>query len=194
MKGRFIVFEGLDGVGKTTLVRRLAAKLDAVLLSTPDASIRSERASFDALYQSTPDAGHLFYAAAVAHASAVASFETARGRDVVLDRYWLSTWAYAILRGTTLRLGGVESRLLAADFTFLVTLDERERHARLQQRGATAGDRATLDTAVARTIEQRYRRGLGRRVAGRGCVLDVSGKNEDEGVAAILAVLGCATR
>lgn len=168
--------------------------LGIALMPAPDASIRSERASFDTLYQGSPDAGHLFYAAAVAHASAVASFETARGRDVVLDRYWLSTWAYAVLRGTTLRLGGVESRLFAADFTFLVTLDERERHTRLQQRGAAAGDRATLDTAVARTIEQRYRRGLRRHIAGRGRVLDVSGKNEDEGVAAVLAVLRGGTR
>lgn len=186
MTGRILVLEGLDGVGKTETARRVSVALGGVLLSTPDASLRVARSAVDALYRSSPDAAHLFYAASVAHASEVARRQRAQGRVVVIDRYWLSTWAYAAIRRTRLDLGEVEAGLCAADFTFLLTLDEAERRRRLRARGAGEEDRRTLDTALAAEVEERYRKGLGRPVAGRGCVLDITGQSVDAAVTTIL--------
>lgn len=186
MSGRILVLEGLDGVGKTTAARLLAETIGAVVLSTPDASIKCARRSVDEIYRESPNAAHLFYASCVAHASARAARERACGRDVIIDRYWLSTWAYGAVRGARLRLDEVEASLCGADFTFLLTLEEEERRERLRLRGMTEGDRQTLDAATATKVLQSYHDGLRRPVAGRGVVLDVTGKNPKECVAAIL--------
>lgn len=189
MTGRLIVLEGLDGVGKTTVARQLSVTLDAELLSTPDARLRCARSAIDATYRCSPDAAHLFYASSVVHASAAAAHTLAQGRDVIIDRYWLSTWAYAAVRKPGLRLEEVEKSLRPADFTFLLTLDETERCRRLHARGMTAADRQTLDVAVAVEVARRYHRGLHRRVAGHGVVLDITGKSGKQCAGTILATI-----
>ena len=39
----FIVIEGLDGTGKSTIAKTLATALNAELLATPDASLKKAR-------------------------------------------------------------------------------------------------------------------------------------------------------
>jgi hypothetical protein len=95
----------------------------------------------------------------------VAEADTLRdaGHDVVFDRYWCTTRAYARAAGSPLDLEEVEALLPPADLTILVDLPESERRERLEARGASA---------------------LTRPVAGRGCVLDVSGLDPTEAVRA----------
>lgn len=194
MRGRLLVLEGLDGVGKTTVAMLLAERLSATLLSTPDASLRGARGMIDNLYSHSPEAAHLFYASCVAHASERAEEETSRGRDVVLDRYWLSTWAYDHVRGARLRLGELTRRLRAADFTFLLTTADEERRRRLAARGASAEDQKTLRPGVGTAIERRFRRGLRTRIAGTGVVLDLTKREPGGAVDDIISFLSRAQR
>lgn len=183
MRGRLIVVEGLDGTGKTTLSKGLADALGAVWLTTPSAALRPHRAPFDALYAAHPGASQLFYAASVVAAGAEAEALRAEGRDVVIDRYWATTRAYGLVRGSPYDLAEVEARLPAADVTLLVDLHEGERRARLATRGASDLDRETLDPHTARALRHALRAELRGRVAGRAEVVDVTGLGPAEAVA-----------
>ena len=105
MSGRLIVIEGADGVGKTTQVERLVSRfaqhgLGAVARREPGGTLLGER--IRSLLLDLPDEAindraelMLFLAARAQIAPEVAS-EMAAGRTVVLDRFFLSTYAYQI--------------------------------------------------------------------------------------------------
>lgn len=187
MRGRLIVVEGLDGVGKSTLSRGLAAALGAEWRTTPSPALRQHRVAFDDAYRSVPAASQLFYAATVVHAATEAEAVRRAGRDVVFDRYWCTTRAYARAAGSPLDLEEVEHALPAADVTLLVDLEESERRARLDRRGSSELDRATLDPTRRSALRNELRAALTRPIAGRARILDVSGLGPDEAVRAALA-------
>lgn len=182
MRGRMIVVEGLDGVGKTVLSRRLADALGAVWLTTPPAELRPLRGPFDRFLSDRPAASQLFYAAMVLAVGQEADALRARGRDVVIDRYWATTRAYGLVRGSPLDLVEVEALIPAADLTVLVDLAEPTRRDRLRAREVSALDRETLDPEIAAALRRALRAQLLGRVSGRPILIDISGL--DEGAAA----------
>lgn len=186
MKGRLIAIEGLDGTGKSTLAVALSRWLGAVQLSTPGA-LAAARGAVDA---AGGLAAQLYYAASVVLAAAQAETTLAAGRDVVCDRYWLSTWVYARERGGGVDLDEVEALLPAADCTLLCEVDDPVRGARLHQRGPSSEDLRTLDALRAARLRACYREGLSRRVAGRGVVLDLTPLSKEAALAAALRALG----
>ncbi len=102
-RGRLIVFEGLDGVGKTTQARLLAAALTAsgrevILTREPTdgphgrlirALAARERAARDPAREV-----ELFQADRRRHVADVIAPALARGAVVICDRYYYSTMAY----------------------------------------------------------------------------------------------------
>ncbi len=114
--GNLIVFEGLDGAGKTTLAKALTAKLGELgipceYMSFPgqvcgqigslvyDIQHNSEKLG---IRQITPTALQTLHIAA--HIDAVESQILPLLREgcwVVLDRYWWSTWVYGIASGVS---------------------------------------------------------------------------------------------
>lgn len=192
-RGRFIVVEGLDGTGKSTLASGLAERLGAVLLRTPGAALAAARPLIDEAYGDSPIAAQLFYASSVVAAAAEAMALVAAGRDVVCDRYWLSTWVYARERAASVDLRVVESTLPPADLTLLCEVDEETRSARLLRRGMSDADRATLAPGRAARLQRRYRQGLLRQVVGRAVVLDLTRLSPAEAVDAALLALALAS-
>jgi dTMP kinase len=104
MNGRFIVFEGPEGSGKSTQARRLAdwlrqAELEVVLTREPGGTPLGERIrdlllAHDA-YAMLPEAEALLYAAARAqHVGEVVRPALARSAAVVCDRFVDSSIAY----------------------------------------------------------------------------------------------------
>ncbi len=189
MRGRLIVFEGLDGTGKSTAARLLADCLGAVLLDTPGAALRPLRATIEAGLGHDPLALELFYAATVRAVGWQARELNELGLDVVIDRYWLSTLAYAGHRGPCLRLDELASCIPAADQTFLLTLPHQVRVERMVQRGLDPNDRATMDPLVAMSIEAGLRTLLGHALAGRGQEVSVIDQSPEQVVARMLAEL-----
>ena len=173
---RFIVVEGTDGTGKSTVARGLAQGLDAELLATPQAELRPVRQTADRLF--TPDSVSrtLFYAATVVAASEAAARLLAEGRSVVMDRYWLTTLAYARVRGRP--LGGVDAlaaQLRAPDTTLFLTAPRRVRLRRLSGRGSLSEhDRFSSEKQQGQALERAYRDLSGHHLAGRFVAVDAS--------------------
>ncbi len=143
----FIVIEGLDGTGKSTLAKALAKKLDAELLSTPDIALKDARSTIDDAYQDSPLARQLFYASTVVDVSEKIKRLLSEGKNIVVDRYWLSTQVYHNWKsnGRHFDLDEVEQYLAKPDFTIYLNLPLAERKARLRNRaGNTMEDNLTL--------------------------------------------------
>lgn len=114
-QGKLIVFEGPDGVGKSTISRAVAATLEklgepCVLMSFPGREEGTLGGHVYALHHDLPGHGITQGVSPVAmqalhvaaHADVVARRilpELAGGRHVVLDRFWWSTWVYGMVGG-----------------------------------------------------------------------------------------------
>lgn len=173
----FIVFEGLDGAGKSTLARVVAERLGAVLLTTPPTAVRAVRATLDEAFPRASASSTLFYAAGVVAVSdRIARLRAdAKAPAVIVDRYWLSTRAYARVLGVDLALPEVEALLVPATLTVFVTASHATRCGRLERRGdVLAHDLATFETSVAVMLAAAYDELLRMPVAGRVLRLDSS--------------------
>lgn len=186
-RSRLLVLEGLDGTGKTTLARALAAALPAQSLRTPPESLGSVRAAVDRVLSADPLATQLFYAASVAYASSSAQAHLVRGDHVVVDRYWASTVVYAQCREEHLGLEEVAARILPADLTIFLDLDEGLRRERLQARGLTDADRNFLPHHL--RLRRLFDRALQQPWSGRVLRLDTGRLRTEQCVDAVRAAL-----
>ncbi|MEQ1502133.1 MAG: dTMP kinase [Myxococcota bacterium] len=106
MRGSLIVFEGIDGAGKTTQARHLASALarlglEVILEKEPTDGPHGARLRASAKTGRLPaeDELALFLADRREHVSGVLEPALARGAVVLVDRYYLSTAAYQGARG-----------------------------------------------------------------------------------------------
>ena len=102
MKGKFIVFEGIDGVGKTTMAKKLAKDLDGLYTYEPgDCSIGPfVRKSVLGKTLLTHEARCLLFAAErLVHLQEVVIPTLEAGEHVICDRYIGSAIAYGAFGG-----------------------------------------------------------------------------------------------
>lgn len=141
----FVAIEGLDGVGKSTILNRLAERFSGHAMSTPGPALRSSRPAILEAFAHDELAKALFYAASVSSEGRRARSLVERGEWVFMDRYWASTLAYAKARGVSAELEILGQSLIKPDITILLLLDEPDRQQRLRDRGATAEDIETFN-------------------------------------------------
>jgi dTMP kinase len=184
----FVTFEGVDGSGKTTQARLLAAQLtaegrDVVQLREPGGTALGERVR-ELLLVGDPMApwaeAALFAAARAQLVDEVIRPALARGADVVCDRYLDSSLAYqGLARGLgverVLELNLLATGGLLPDRTFLIVLP-------LDEAAARAGDAPDRIEREGRPfleeVEKAYRE-LARVFAQRIVVVDGALKPED---------------
>ncbi len=172
---KFIVLEGLDGVGKTTLVSGLAEFYGGVFMNTPGEMFANIRSTVLTALEEDQLGRALFYAATVSAQGCKARQILNSGQSVIMDRYWASTIAYAKARGVTANLDPLAPEFECPDVVVLITLDEQHRRIRLRKRGMTDEDYETLDSS----FNQRVMRELTSRCSVQ---VDVSGLDERDAV------------
>lgn len=156
MSGKFIVFEGGEGVGKSTQSRLLAEALRArglevVTTREPGGTPGAEAIRALVLASDGPGWGAraealLFAAARADHVETLIRPALARGAWVVCDRYLDSSRAYqgggsGLQDADIMALHRIGSEGLLPDVTVLLTLDPAEAAARVERRDAGALDR-----------------------------------------------------
>ena len=129
----FIVIEGLDGVGKSTVSNALAQAVGAMRLNTPSDKFKHVRAELELAYEGNNLGRQLFFASTVLDVSNEVSRLGGKGHSVVLDRNWLSTQVYHDwkCKGDNFMLSEVESNLLVPDLTVFLELPLAERERRM---------------------------------------------------------------
>ncbi|MFV8752325.1 dTMP kinase [Nannocystaceae bacterium ST9] len=189
----FIAFEGLDGSGKSTLARRTAEVIGAHTMTTPSPGIREYRETLIEALGPSQEARQLFYLATVFAASREIAELRSRGRSIVLDRYFLSTVAYAQFRGSQLEIDALAGLLVPADLTVYLdaTLDVRRR--RVGERGASVADHETLTSDADLRLRDLHlaRRNLA--VVGEFVIVDTSRQSTERCLEAVLQAIASHT-
>jgi len=201
MAGQLIVFEGIDGCGKTTQLRRLEQWLNpsawplealpppqsVVMTKEPGATrlgaaLRQLLLTPDESEAMDPTAELLLYAADRAqHVSRQLRPELARGAWVLCDRYEDSTWAYQGMgRGLDLtlidQLNQIATGGLQADLTLWLDLSPEQTQRRLQNRG-NADRMEQADAAFHQRVRQGFVQ-LAERHGDRTVRIDADGDEE----------------
>jgi dTMP kinase len=148
-RGLLVVFEGAEGVGKTTQVARLAAAVRT--LGIPIDTFREPGGTAlgdeirrlllePAAHDVTPRAEALLFMAARAQLAERIRHRLGSGAVVLLDRFFLSTYAYQIAgRGLPEALVREANRLavgdLVPDLTLLLVCEGDEAQRRMTARG-----------------------------------------------------------
>jgi dTMP kinase len=177
-RGRLLVFEGAEGVGKTTQVARLAERLAAA--GVPAERYREPGGTplgdevrailLDPGNVVAPAAEALLFMAARAQLLARVRARLAEGVTVILDRFFLSTYAYQIAgRGLPPDEVRAANRLATAglvpDLTLLLVADSAVARARMVARGdldrmeqEDAGFHARVGAAFVAAVDPAWQR------------------------------------
>lgn len=189
MRGRFIVLEGVDGTGKTTLAKRLADLVgDAVVTSEPTSGRIGLALRSGELGDIPPAAEALLFAADRAIHTAEIEKVLESGRWVVCDRYMGSTVAYQSASmgedaDIEWLIGMQKNAVIEPDATFLLDMDPEESLRRVDSRGEDKSRFEKLD--FLRDVREEYLR-LAERFG--YCVIDAS-KDRDAVFADVLEAL-----
>lgn len=132
-RNRFISFEGLSGVGKSTISKLFAEKIGASLVSTIPQSFVGLRRIIDTETTSI-HARFLFYLAAVLEGEKSLRIAMYSGGNVVVESYLYRTIAFHRGMGSNIRIS-IPKDILLPDIIFYLTCEEKERQKRRRKRG-----------------------------------------------------------
>lgn len=171
MRGRFITFEGVEGVGKSTQIARAAEHLrkrgiDPIVTREPGGTALAEK-----LRALVLEPGHgavgpsaellIMFAARASHVVEVIRPALAEGRTVLCDRFTDATEAYqgggrGVNSAWIRELARIAHPRLSPDLTLVFDAPAEVAHARLSGRGATQDRIESEDAAFFERVRRAY--------------------------------------
>ncbi len=142
-RGMFIVFEGPDSCGKSTASKAVAQRLVALWTSEPTDGQVGVLTRARSVELSPDELALLFTADRMVHVRTVIEPALASGRDVVCDRYKLSTYVYQLAmnqhrsdeRSYAIWLTQLNQFALNPDLYVLLRVSPEEAARRMESRG-----------------------------------------------------------
>ncbi|MFT4867668.1 MAG: thymidylate kinase [Candidatus Nanohaloarchaea archaeon] len=156
--GNFFVFEGLDGVGKSSVAEAFAEEIDAVFMESPGPGISEIREYVDRPKHSN-QTQFLMYMASNSAVSDQVEAHLSEGGDVVLDRYYPTTVVYNELdeKDSGRWYEAVEEfDLIEPDHMFYLWTDRQTRVERKSGRVETGSDGKDADVLGPQKAEKEY--------------------------------------
>ena len=148
-RGKLIVFEGIDGVGKSTQIKKLTSYLEEEGHEVV-ASFEPTNGEYGAAIRQTASTGRLsleeeyrlFSLDRQEHVAQLIEPSLAAGKYVLLDRYYFSTLAYQGARGGDIGKMRAEQEAFAIqpDLVLLLDLTVEESLKRIGARGNSNGE------------------------------------------------------
>jgi len=142
-KHKFIIFEGIDGCGKSTQIKNVVSFLfdqdkhnHVVLTRNPylDVNIRAILREDNDPHKKSEELADLFIADRVKHAKELVTPNLKKGFYVVCDRYIFSTVAYQSAQGLDMaKLLAKQAKLPKPDITFIVDVSAKEASKRMRK-------------------------------------------------------------
>ena len=133
----FIVLEGIDGVGKSTVTKLVAEKLDFIPYATPPKAYMERRQEVD--LNGSPEQKFNFFREGLQVAAREIQKHLTEGHSVICDRYWMTTYVYHRVIGVTVT-EEMFSELLQPGLTILLTASPELQFQRLIERGMSIND------------------------------------------------------
>lgn len=133
----FVVLEGIDGVGKSTVTRLVAEILNFVPYATPPKEYMERRREID--LNGSPQQKFKFFRDGVVVAGTEIRQLISEGKSVICDRYWMTTYVYHKVIGVQVTEDDF-SNLLQPDLTILLTASPEHQLQRLIERGMSIND------------------------------------------------------
>lgn len=133
----FIVIEGIDSVGKSSLIKQLCQHPDWTNIQSPRTSVRAHKSWMDRF--ASPKLHYLFYSKCMRDLSEDVRLTEGSHRFVIADRYWYSTVATHRTLGVS--CGEEEFAMLRVpDRVLHLTASEEVRMERMKKRGLDPND------------------------------------------------------
>lgn len=132
-----VAVEGIDCTGKGEVCPRLATALNAVLYKTPPEHMREEQNRINA---TATDAEHYRYFTSVVRTASEDIALLATTRNIVIDRYWVTTVVYHRVMGIQAELADM-GNIVMPDLTVYLTVSPEVQAKRMNGRGMSPGDK-----------------------------------------------------
>lgn len=181
-----IAFEGLDGSGKSTCAKLTAQALGATYMTTPSPVVRRIQRAILTDAGASQEAAQLFYLSTVFAASHRIETLLRGGKSVVIDRYFLSTQAYAEFRGSQLEVDDIGRLLQPAAATIFLEAALAVRASRIAGRGGDSADLETLTPEADAALREAHIRRSKLPVVGEFISIDTSLATPSQVTAAIM--------
>ncbi len=151
----FISIEGIDCSGKSTVSKLLVKQIDSVLYKIPLKNIILERDEVDA--KASPMDHYRFYLDGIYTASKEIWEILASGKNVICDRYWLTTYVYHIVMGVSVNVDDFLN-IIHPDLTVVLLVSKNTQTKRFLKRGMSIGDKRMINFQS--ELAREYKRAL----------------------------------
>lgn len=159
----FIVIEGMDGCGKSTITKLLANKINAIVYKTPPSELTSIRKHIDGCNEQYSK--FFYYMACNFYASTQIQKNLGLGKSVVCDRYYYTTVSayYDVLESLKLdfwkSIKVLTSKFFKPDFAFFLDISEEERKKRIMEReDVSLDDLESMDSSISHKNLEIYKK------------------------------------